>query len=40
MAGKKKKESIGEYVDIDSLVEWEHNPSDKHRSSFKGCKVH
>jgi DNA modification methylase len=26
MAGKKKKESIGEYVDIDSLVEWEHNP--------------
>ena len=23
---KKKKESIGEYVDIDSLVEWEHNP--------------
>jgi hypothetical protein len=21
---KKKKESIGEYVDIDSLVEWEH----------------
>ena len=25
MAGK-KKESIGEYVDIDSLVEWEHNP--------------
>ena len=26
MAGKKKKESIGEYVNIDSLVEWEHNP--------------
>jgi DNA modification methylase len=26
MAGKKKKESIGEYVDIDTLVEWEHNP--------------
>ena len=26
MAGKKKQESIGEYVDIDSLVEWEHNP--------------
>lgn len=26
MAGKKKKESIGEYVDIDSLVEWQHNP--------------
>ena len=26
MAGKKKKESIGEYVDIDSLIEWEHNP--------------
>ena len=26
MAGKKKKESIGEYIDIDSLVEWEHNP--------------
>ena len=25
MAGK-KQESIGEYVDIDSLVEWEHNP--------------
>ena len=24
--GKKKQESIGEYVDIDSLVEWEHNP--------------
>ena len=23
---KKKKESIGEYVAIDSLVEWEHNP--------------
>ena len=23
---KKKKESIGEYVDIDTLVEWEHNP--------------
>jgi len=22
MAGKKKQESIGEYVDIDSLVEW------------------
>ena len=26
MAGKKKKESIGEYVDIDSLVEWDNNP--------------
>ena len=26
MAGKKKKESIGEYVDIDTLIEWEHNP--------------
>jgi len=26
MAGKKKSESIGEYVDIDSLVEWENNP--------------
>jgi site-specific DNA-methyltransferase (adenine-specific) len=26
MAGKKKQESIGEYVDIDSLIEWEHNP--------------
>lgn len=23
---KKRKESIGEYVNIDSLVEWEHNP--------------
>lgn len=26
MAGKKKQESIGQYVDIDSLVEWENNP--------------
>ena len=26
MAAKKNKESIGEYVDIDSLVEWENNP--------------
>ena len=26
MAGKKKKESIGEYVDINSLIEWDNNP--------------
>ena len=26
MAGKKKKESIVEYVDINSLIEWDNNP--------------